>query len=51
MITADSRVRVYARAVPTDMRKSYDTLAALVTQGFAWAPSAAGRGAHGDDFR
>ena len=32
MITADSRVRVYARAVPTDMRKSYDTLAALVTQ-------------------
>lgn len=32
MITADSRVRVYARAAPTDMRKSYDTLAALVTQ-------------------
>lgn len=31
MITGDSRVRVYARAAPTDMRKSYDTLAALVS--------------------
>jgi len=31
MITGDSRVRVYARAAPTDRRKSYDTLAALVS--------------------
>jgi len=31
MITDDRRVRVFARAAPTDMRKSYDTLAALVT--------------------
>jgi len=27
MTTGDRRVRVYARAAPTDMRKSYDTLA------------------------
>lgn len=32
MIGEDRRVRVYARAAPTDMRKSFDTLAALVTQ-------------------
>jgi transposase len=32
MIADDHRLRVYARATPTDMRKSFDTLAALVTQ-------------------
>lgn len=32
MIGGEGRVRVYARAAPTDMRKSFDTLAALVTQ-------------------
>ena len=32
MIAEDPRLRVFARATPTDMRKSFDTLAALVTQ-------------------
>jgi hypothetical protein len=32
MIHDDRRARVFARAAPTDMRKSFDTLAALVTQ-------------------
>lgn len=31
MIGADRRVRVFARAAPTDMRKSFDTLSALVS--------------------
>lgn len=30
MIGAERRVRVFARAAPTDMRKSFDTLSALV---------------------
>jgi hypothetical protein len=32
MIADDHPLRVYARTTPTDMRKSFDTLAALVTQ-------------------
>lgn len=31
MIGAERRVRVFARAAPTDMRKSFDTLSALVS--------------------
>jgi transposase len=31
MIADDRRARVYARTAPTDMRKSFDTLSALVT--------------------
>jgi transposase len=31
MIADDGRLRVYARTAPTDMRKSFDTLSALVT--------------------
>ncbi len=32
MMADDRRIRVYARTTPTDMRKSFDTLAAIVTQ-------------------
>ena len=32
MIGEDLRLRVYARTSPTDMRKSFDTLSAIVTQ-------------------
>ncbi|MBK6686039.1 MAG: IS66 family insertion sequence element accessory protein TnpB [Deltaproteobacteria bacterium] len=31
MIGAERRVRVFARAAPTDMRKSFETLSALVS--------------------
>jgi transposase len=31
VIGAERRVRVFARAAPTDMRKSFDTLSALVS--------------------
>jgi transposase len=32
MIAENARLRVFARTAPTDMRKSFDTLSAIVTQ-------------------